>query len=74
MIDASNSVCLAPVRMGVRPIGSLGISGRALSLQTLEAIATLVAIAMAHARAVEQLEQLRRPRQGEQLGQLCWTL
>jgi two-component system sensor histidine kinase KdpD len=67
VIDASNSVCLAPVRMGVRPIGSLGISGRALSLQTLEAIATLVAIAMAHARAVEQLGQTEAARQGEQL-------
>jgi two-component system sensor histidine kinase KdpD len=67
VIDASNSVCLAPVRMGVRPIGSLGISGRALSLQSLEAIATLVAIAMAHARAVEQLGQTEAARQGEQL-------
>ena len=62
-----NSLCFVPVRLGVRAIGSLGISGRALSLQTLEAIATLVAIAMAHARAVEQLGQTEAARQGEQL-------
>ena len=67
VIDTPNSLCLVPVRIGVRAIGSLGISGRALSLQTLEAIGTLVAIAMAHARAVEQLGQTEAARQGEQL-------
>ena len=67
VIDTPNSLCFVPVRIGVRPIGSLGISGRALSLQTLEAIGTLVAIAMAHARAVEQLGQTEAARQGEQL-------
>jgi two-component system sensor histidine kinase KdpD len=67
VIDTPNSLSFVPVRIGVRPIGSLGISGRALSLQTLEAIGTLVAIAMAHARAVEQLGQTQAARQGEQL-------
>ncbi len=67
VIDTPNSLCFTPVRLGVRAIGSLGISGRTLSLQTLEAIATLVAIAMAHARAVEQLGQTEAARQGEQL-------
>ena len=60
VIDTPDSLSFIPVRLGVRPIGSLGTSGRALSLQTLEAIATLVAIAMAHARAVEQLGKPRR--------------
>ena len=27
VIDAANSVCFVPVRLGVRPVGSLGISG-----------------------------------------------
>ncbi len=67
MIDAANSVCFIPVRLGVRPIGSLGISGTMLPRQTLEAIGTLVAIAMEHARAVEQLGQTEAARQGEQL-------
>lgn len=66
-IDTPNSLSFTPVRLGVRAVGSLGISGRALPLQTLEAIATLVAIAMAHARAVEQLGQTEAERQGEQL-------
>jgi two-component system, OmpR family, sensor histidine kinase KdpD len=67
VIDTPNSLSFIPVRLGVRPIGSLGISGRTLSLQTIEAIATLVAIAMAHARAVEQLGQTEAARQSEQL-------
>jgi two-component system, OmpR family, sensor histidine kinase KdpD len=67
VIDTPNSLCFVPVRMGVRTIGSLGVSGRPLSLQTLEAIGTLVAIAMSHARAVEQLGQTEAARQGEKL-------
>ena len=38
-----------------------------LSRQTLEAIGTLIAIAMEHARAVEQLGQTEAAREGEQL-------
>jgi two-component system, OmpR family, sensor histidine kinase KdpD len=67
VIDTPNSVYFVPVRLGVQPIGSLGISGTKLSRQTLEAIGTLVAIAMEHARAVEQLGQTEAARQAEQL-------
>ncbi len=67
VIDAANSVCFVPVRLGVRPIGSLGISGTPLPRQTLEAMGTLIALAMEHARAIEQLGQTEAARQGEQL-------
>ncbi len=67
IIDAANSLCFVPVRMGVRPIGSLGISGTILSRQTLEAIGTLIAVAMERARAVEQLGQTEAAREGERL-------
>ena len=67
VVDAQNGVCFVPIRLGVRPIGSLGVSGAPLSRQTLEAIGTLLAIAMEHARAVEQLGQTEASRQGEQL-------
>jgi two-component system sensor histidine kinase KdpD len=66
-IDAANSLCFVPVRMGVRPIGSLGISGTILSRQTLEALGTLIAIAIERARAVEQLGQTEASREGERL-------
>jgi two-component system sensor histidine kinase KdpD len=56
-----------PIRLGVRAIGSLGISGSQLSRQSLEAISTLVAIAIERARAIEQLGQTEAERQGERL-------
>jgi two-component system sensor histidine kinase KdpD len=65
--DAPNSVSFLPVRMGVQPVGSLGISGSVLSRQTLEAIGTLIAVAMEHARAVEQLGQTEAAREAEKL-------
>ena len=67
LFDSANGLCFIPVRMGLRPIGSLGISGPPLGRETLEAIATLIAIAMERARAVEQLGQTEAAREGEQL-------
>jgi two-component system, OmpR family, sensor histidine kinase KdpD len=67
VIDLANSVSFVPVRLGIRPIGSLGISGTILSRRTLEAIGTLIAIAMERARAVEQLGQTEASREGERL-------
>jgi two-component system sensor histidine kinase KdpD len=67
LIDTANSVCFVPVRLGVHPIGSIGISGTILPRQTLEAIGTLIAIAMEHARAVEQVGQTEAAREAERL-------
>jgi two-component system sensor histidine kinase KdpD len=66
-LDTEHSEHFIPVRLGVRPIGSLGISGSQLSRQSLEALGTLVAIAIERARAVEQLGQTEAERQGERL-------
>ncbi|MGB8474614.1 MAG: DUF4118 domain-containing protein [Candidatus Acidiferrum sp.] len=66
-LDTEHNECFIPVRLGVRPIGSLGISGVQLSRQSVEAVGTLVAIAVERARAVEQLGQTEAERQGERL-------
>lgn len=66
-MEPEHGLYFVPVRLGVRPIASLGISGSQLSRQTLEAVSTLVAIAMERARAVEQLSQAEAERQGERL-------
>jgi two-component system, OmpR family, sensor histidine kinase KdpD len=66
-IDSQQSVYFVPVRLGVRAIGSLGISGARLSRQTIDAVSSLVAIAIERARAVEQLSQTEAERQGERL-------
>jgi two-component system sensor histidine kinase KdpD len=65
--DASQPLHFVPVRLGVKPIGSIGISGAVLSRQTLDAVGSLVAIAMERARAVEQLSETEAERQGERL-------
>ncbi len=66
-IEAQQSLYFIPVRLGVRAIGSLGISGARLSRQTLDAVGSLVAIAIERARAVEQLSHTEAERQGERL-------
>jgi len=66
-VDTQLRLYFVPVRLGVRPIGSLGISGSELSRQTLDAIGSLVAIAVERARAVEQLGETEAERQGERL-------
>ncbi|HKW31648.1 MAG TPA: DUF4118 domain-containing protein [Candidatus Acidoferrum sp.] len=66
-LDAEHAEYFVPVRMGVRPIASLGISGAPLSKQSVEAIGSMVAIAIERARAVEQLGQTEAERQGERL-------
>src|ERR1700738_2219846 len=66
-VDTQQREYFIPIRLGVRPIGSLGISGSQLSRQSLDAISTLVAIAIERARAVESLGQTAAGRQGERL-------
>ncbi len=65
--DKQQALYFLPVRLGVKPIGSLGISGARLSRQTLDAISSLVAIAIERARAIEQIGETEAERQGERL-------
>jgi two-component system sensor histidine kinase KdpD len=67
IVDAQNALYFIPVRLGVKPIASLGISGARLSRQTLDALGSLVAIAIERARAVEKLGETEAERQGERL-------
>jgi two-component system sensor histidine kinase KdpD len=67
VIDAERNLCFVPIRMGVRPIGVLGIAGNVLSVGTLEALGSLVAIATERAGAVENLSRTEASREGERL-------
>jgi two-component system, OmpR family, sensor histidine kinase KdpD len=66
-VDEDGGFCFGPIRLGVRPLGSFGISGCLLSRQTLEAMGTLIGISIERARAVEQLSKTEADRQGERL-------
>ncbi len=58
---------IVPIRMGVRPIGVLAISGSVLAGKTLEALGGLIAIATERAGAVEKLTRTEAGRESERL-------
>jgi two-component system sensor histidine kinase KdpD len=66
-IDSARGFCYGPVRLGMKSIGSFGISGAPLTRQTLEAVGTLLGIAIERARAIEQLSRTEADRQSERL-------
>jgi two-component system sensor histidine kinase KdpD len=55
------------MRLGVKSIGSIGLSGTTLSPQSLEAMATLVGIAIERTRAIENLGKAEASRENEKL-------
>jgi two-component system sensor histidine kinase KdpD len=65
--DAAHQSAFMPLRMGTRVVGCMGVAGSALSRQTLEAIGSLVAIAIERAGAVEKLSRAEAARESEQL-------
>ena len=65
--DAAHELAFMPLRMGMRVVGCMGVSGRELSRQTLEAIGSLVAISSERAGAVEKLSRAEAARESEQL-------
>ncbi|MBS1839823.1 MAG: DUF4118 domain-containing protein [Acidobacteria bacterium] len=67
LIDGAERFSYAPVRLGIKSIGSFGISGARLTRHTLEAVGTLLGIAIERARAVEQLSKAEADRQSERL-------
>jgi two-component system sensor histidine kinase KdpD len=66
-IDAAHSVCFAPLRLGSRILGSMGISGPVLSRESLEAMGTLIAVAVERAHAIEMVGKTEAAREGERL-------
>jgi len=66
-IDSQKQLAFMPLRMGLRTVGSLGVSGSQLSRQTLDAMSSLIAIAIERVRAVENLSRTEAARESEQL-------
>src|ERR1700758_3008115 len=60
-------VCYMPVRMGVRSVGALGLAGCDLSRESLEAIGSLVAIAIERANTVDKLTRSEAARESDRL-------
>ena len=66
-VDAERKRSIAPVRMGIKIVGSLGIFGDPLSPETLEALGGLVAIAIERAAAIVTLTRNEALRESERL-------
>ena len=65
--DPPRRLSFMPLRMGVRVVGSFGVAGAAFSRETLEAMSTLIAIAIERAGAIEKLSRAEAARESEQL-------
>ena len=68
--DRERGTCLVPLRLGVRSIGSFGITGCNLSRETLEAIGSLIAIAIERAGTLEKLSRAEATRESDRLRSL----
>jgi two-component system sensor histidine kinase KdpD len=67
MTDPAAALAFVPLRLGMRSIGSIGLAGASLSSQSLEALATLVAIAIERTRAIENVGKAEAARENEKL-------
>ena len=66
MMDRARNLSFTPLKMGVRTVGAIGVAGN-LSRQTLDAMGSLIAIAVERANAVETLARSEAAREGERL-------
>src|SRR6185369_8168918 len=67
LVDSENALAFVPLRLGVRSVGSIGISGGTLSQESLDALSTLVAIAIERTRAIENVGKAEASREHEKL-------
>jgi two-component system, OmpR family, sensor histidine kinase KdpD len=67
VIDAARGISLTPLHLGTRTTGAVGIAGPVLSRGTLEALGSMIGIAIERAGAIEKLSQAEAARQSETL-------
>ena len=66
-VDRARAIAIAPVRLGLRSLGSMALTGPLPSEQTLRAIGNLAAITIEKARAFDEVSRSESARQGEAL-------
>ncbi|MBV9182913.1 MAG: sensor histidine kinase [Acidobacteria bacterium] len=67
VLDREKRRCYMPLRMGVRSVGAIGLSGCDLSRESLEAIGSLIAIAIERGNTVEKLTRSEAARESDRL-------
>ena len=67
VIDTQREISLTPLHLGTRTTGAVGIAGQTLSRATLEALGSMIGIAIERAGAIEKLSQTEAAHQSENL-------
>lgn len=67
LIDHDRGVSLTPLHLGTRTTGAVAIAGPTLSRATLEALGSMIGIAIERAGAIEKLSQTEAAHQSENL-------
>jgi two-component system, OmpR family, sensor histidine kinase KdpD len=67
VIDTQRGISLTPLHLGTRTTGAAGIAGTTLTRATLEALGSMIGIAIERAGAMEKLSQAEAARQSESL-------
>jgi two-component system, OmpR family, sensor histidine kinase KdpD len=67
VVDSISRKMVVPLRVGMRTVGALGVAGVEISRETLDAVGSLVAIAVERAGAVEKLAHAEANRESERL-------
>src|SRR5580692_2638424 len=67
VIDSQRGISLTPLHLGTRTTGAVGIAGPVLSRSTLEALGSMIGIAIERAGAIEKLSQTEAAHQSETL-------
>jgi two-component system sensor histidine kinase KdpD len=67
IMDHARLICYMPLRMGVRSVGTLGLTGMIPSRETLEALGSLIATAIERAATMEKLSKAEAARESDRL-------
>jgi two-component system, OmpR family, sensor histidine kinase KdpD len=65
--DTAGSVCLAPLMFGLRSVGAIGITGNLPSRETIDALGSLIALAIERSTTAERLARTEAARESERL-------
>jgi two-component system, OmpR family, sensor histidine kinase KdpD len=66
-VKTEREVCFVTLRSGKNVIGSMGISGLALSRETMDAVGSLIAVSIERAGAIENVAKMEAVREGGHL-------
>ncbi|HWH60564.1 MAG TPA: DUF4118 domain-containing protein [Terriglobales bacterium] len=65
--DPSRNICTAPLLLGLRSIGAIGIAGNIPSRETIDALGSLLALAVERSHTAERLARTEAAQESERL-------